>query len=69
MWNTETSKAIGEPFRGHTDGVDSIAYSPDGRRIISGLGDQIARVWNTVEWETLLCVDLSNDDDDDDPLC
>ena len=33
-------------FEGHNDGVTSIAYSPDGRHIVSGSDDSTIRVWN-----------------------
>ena len=35
------------PFTGRTDLVSSVAFSPDGQRIVSGLHDRIIRVWNT----------------------
>jgi WD40 repeat protein len=34
-------------LRGHTAGVSSIAYSPDGRRIVSGSDDGTIKVWDT----------------------
>ncbi|QRV83673.1 hypothetical protein RhiJN_11689 [Ceratobasidium sp. AG-Ba] len=37
---------VGEPFRGHTDSVCSIAYSPDGAYLASGSQDCTVRVWN-----------------------
>ncbi|KIM50554.1 hypothetical protein SCLCIDRAFT_797416, partial [Scleroderma citrinum Foug A] len=32
-------------FQGHTDWVTSVAFSPDGTRIVSGSGDETVRVW------------------------
>ncbi|MBQ5892572.1 MAG: TIR domain-containing protein [Bacteroidales bacterium] len=33
-------------LEGHSDWVDSVAYSPDGKRIISGSGDKTVKIWN-----------------------
>ena len=39
-------------LEGHTDGVLSIAYSPDGKQIISGSGDQL-RIWDAEKGEVV----------------
>ena len=33
-------------LKGHTDQVNSVAFSPDGKRIVSGSHDKSVRVWN-----------------------
>src|SRR5262249_57818537 len=33
-------------FKGHTDLVYSVAFSPDGMRIVSGSRDQTVKVWD-----------------------
>lgn len=33
-------------LKGHTGGVNSAAYSPDGRRILTASGDATVRVWD-----------------------
>ena len=36
VWNAETLQQIGQPLRGHTDGVTSVAFSSNGKQIVSG---------------------------------
>ena len=33
-------------FTGHSGGVFSVSFSPDGKRIVSGSGDQTLKVWD-----------------------
>ena len=33
-------------FQGHTESVFSVAFSPDGKSIVSGGKDEILRLWN-----------------------
>ncbi|KAG2032878.1 hypothetical protein BDR03DRAFT_873117, partial [Suillus americanus] len=37
---------LGEPFRGHTDSVWSVSFSPDGTRIVFGSQDSAVRLLN-----------------------
>ena len=37
---------IGGPLQGHPDYVTSVAFSPDGKRIVSGSDDTSLRVWD-----------------------
>lgn len=41
-------------YRGHSDEVNSLAWSPDGTRIVSGSGDGTAQVWDVRTGETLV---------------
>ena len=45
LWDVKTGGVVQE-FIGHTDGVSSIAFHPDGELIASGSYDDTARLWN-----------------------
>ena len=40
-------------YHGHTDWVWTVAWSPDGKRIASGSGDQSAQVWDAITGDHL----------------
>jgi len=45
MWDGDTGE-LKQVFRGHAGAVDSLAWSPDGRRIVSGSKDSTVCVWD-----------------------
>ena len=49
-----TENTLLHVLRGHTDSVETAAYSPDGTRIVSGGWDQTVRVWHAETGDLLL---------------
>ncbi|KAF8838776.1 WD40 repeat-like protein [Paxillus ammoniavirescens] len=45
-WNSDTGEPIGEPWRGHTDRVESLSLSPDGTKLASSSYDKTIRYWD-----------------------
>jgi WD40 repeat protein len=46
IWNAETGDLMAGPLEGHSNLVNSVIYSPDGKHIVSGSEDRTIRVWN-----------------------
>ena len=46
VWNVETGKPVGEPFRGHSHWTNSVAFFSDGERIVSCSYDRTVRIWD-----------------------
>jgi hypothetical protein len=47
LWDSRNGQPIGSPWQGHTDAINGLAFSPDGRRIVSASADQNLRLWHT----------------------
>ena len=41
-------------LRGHFGKVRSVAFSPDGKRVVSGSDDHLVKIWD-IETETEVC--------------
>ncbi|KAI0037444.1 WD40 repeat-like protein, partial [Auriscalpium vulgare] len=46
IWDAHTGQPVGTPLEGHTEQVQSVAYSPDGQHIVSGSYDKTIRIWD-----------------------
>ena len=53
MWDADKGQEI-LTLKGHTDMVISVAFSPDGKRIVSGSGDQTVKVWDADKGQEIL---------------
>ena len=53
-WDDDIEELMPPPLEGHGDSVYSVAFSPDGKRIVSGSDDKTIRLWNAVTGELLL---------------
>ena len=46
IWDTHTGTSDGEPLRGHDGAVTGVAYSPDGKRLVSASYEGTVRIWS-----------------------
>ncbi len=53
LWDVESKKLIAT-FHGHESQVNSVAFSPEGDRVVSGSEDYTVRVWDTISQKVLL---------------
>ncbi len=53
MWDAETGQEI-LSLKGHREIVRSVAWSPDGKRILTGSDDKTAKVWDAEKGQELL---------------
>lgn len=45
-WNVATHQEVGQPLDGHHDTVHSMAFSPDGKTLVTGSEDRTLRWWD-----------------------
>jgi WD40 repeat protein len=44
LWNSETGREL-HTLKAHLDTVSSVAFSPDGKHVLTGCADGTARLW------------------------
>jgi WD40 repeat protein len=45
LWDAATGEAVAT-LTGHTDVVRAVAFSPEGKRVLTGSDDNTARLWD-----------------------
>ena len=50
VWRATTGE-IERELRGHSEEVNTVAFSSDGRRIVTGSNDKTVRVWRVADWK------------------
>ena len=50
LWNVADGRRLWE-FQPHNAGTFALAFSPDGTRIVTGGGDNTARIWTAFPWK------------------
>jgi WD40 repeat protein len=45
LWNTSTGRQL-RSFSGHTDSITDLAFSPDGKLLLSASRDVTIRIWD-----------------------
>ena len=53
IWDSKTGNLLNQ-IHGHTGWVSEVAFSDDGRRLISSSTDQTIRTWDTTTWKQIL---------------
>ncbi|KAG1856724.1 WD40-repeat-containing domain protein [Suillus subluteus] len=60
IWDAKTGKLV-TTLKGHMDSVRCLAWTKDGKKLISGSYDNSVRTWDTTKWEqTAVLVEHTN---------
>jgi WD40 repeat protein len=60
IWNAKTGKLVAT-LKGHTSTVWCLAWTKDGKTLISGSADSSIRTWNTTNWQQIAVLDEHTD--------
>jgi len=53
LWETATGKSLLAPLQ-HQDRIVAVAFSPDGKTVVTGSSDKTARLWQTATGKPLV---------------
>ncbi|CAE7102572.1 unnamed protein product [Rhizoctonia solani] len=62
LWDVQNRKAASRPFKGHTDLVCSVSFSPTGSRVLSSSYDKTIRIWDVEQGVTVVGPLKGNED-------
>ncbi|CUA78463.1 WD repeat-containing protein 5 homolog [Dictyostelium discoideum] [Rhizoctonia solani] len=54
LWDVDKRTAASKPFKGHTDEVSSVQFSPDGSQLVSRSYDKTVHVWDVERGTTIV---------------
>jgi WD40 repeat protein len=63
IWDLQAERPPGRPLAGHSGEIGAVAFTPDGKRVISVSTDRTARVWTLSEDPESDVVVLQHDDE------